>query len=553
MLSVKQGEEPKSRGALRASRLHHGARAEAAAATAFPLATDAAIEVLRTGGNAVDAAIAAAWALCVCEPSASGVGGQTTLLLYMADGTARVIDGNSYAPKGVSLDMVTESQQRNGYRSCTIPSTPATLEYARKKFGVLSREQLLESAIRIAEEGYAISPLQHRQMGWVASMLRDSEETSRLFLDNGAPPQPGTIFRQPVLARTLRRLGDKGIEDFYRGGIAGFIVEDMRQNNGLLNGADLADCALPVEREALRTDYRGYEVLSTPPPGGGLQVLLALRFLEAFAPGDFSEGPEEWHEAIALAIYSVFRERENSPLSPEEATRSQIDRILDRDRIRRLAVKLQEEGVSVDETLSGIEEPGDTTHLTVADSEGNVVALTQSIQSVFGAKVANRSLGFLYNNYLRTCPRHPHPYQLGSRCQPRSNVAPTLVLKKRDARKVPVMALGGAGSRRIVSAIVQVASAVIDRGLGFAEAVAAPRVHALISRDVWIEEPAASEKLLKKLGKRFLNTKIMPAHNYRLGSVQGLQWLPDGTVLGAADPRRDGTARVLARPGDSVS
>ncbi len=281
--------------------------------------------------------------------------------------------------------------------------------------------------------------------------------------------------------------------------------------------------------------------------------MLALRFLEAFAPGDFSEGPEEWHEAIALAIYSVFRERENSPLSPEEATRSQIDRILDRDRIRRLAVKLQEEGVSVDETLSGIEEPGDTTHLTVADSEGNVVALTQSIQSVFGAKVANRSLGFLYNNYLRTCPRHPHPYQLGSRCQPRSNVAPTLVLKKGDAGRVPVMALGGAGSRRTISAIVQVASAVIDRGLGFAEAVAAPRVHALLSKDVWVEEPAASEKLLKKLERRSLKIKTMPAQSYRFGSVQGLHWLPDGTVLGAADPRRDGTAKVLARPGKSAS
>jgi gamma-glutamyltranspeptidase / glutathione hydrolase len=547
MLSVKEGGDPESRGAQHASRRHSGVRAEAAAATAFPLATDTALEVLRAGGNAVDAAIAAAWALCVCEPSASGVGGQTTLLLYRADGTARVIDGHSYAPKGVSLDVVTESQQRNGYRSCTIPSTPSTLEYARQKYGVLSREHLLESAIRIAEEGYAITPLQHRQTRWVASRLRDSEQTARLFLHDGAPPQPGAIFRQPILARTLRRLAEEGIEDFYQGSIARFIVEDMRQNNGLLDGEDLADCHLPVEREALRADYLGYEVLSAPPPGGGLQVLLTLRFLEALAPGNFSREPEEWHEAIALAIYSVFRERENSPLNREEVTHSQMARILDRDRVRRLAVKLKEEGTPVDETLSGVEEPGDTTHLTVADSKGNVVALTQSIQSVFGAKVANGWLGFLYNNYLRTCPRHPHPCQLGSLCQPRSNVAPTVVLKKGNMRKVPVMALGGAGSRRTVSAIVQVISAVIDRGLGIAEAVAAPRVHALLSKDVWIENPACSEKLLKKLEGRFLNIKSMPAHSYRLGSVQGLQWLQDGNVQAAADPRRDGTARVLAR------
>jgi gamma-glutamyltranspeptidase/glutathione hydrolase len=209
---------------------------------------------------------------------------------------------------------------------------------------------------------------------------------------------------------------------------------------------------------------------------------------------------------------------------------------------------MQQHATSLGEALPGAEEPGDTTHLTVSDSQGNVVALTQSIQSLFGAKVANASLGFLYNNYLRTCPRYPHPCQLGSHCQPRSNCSPTLVLKKGPAGKVPVLALGAAGSRRIVSAIVQVVSAVIDRGMTIEEAVAAPRVHALLNKKVWIERPAATEDLLKSLEARSLRPKIRRAQSYSMGSVQVLQRLPDGTVMVAADPRRDGAARVLAWP-----
>lgn len=522
--------------------------AEGAAATAFPLATDAALEILSAGGNAVDAAVAAAWALSVCEPSASGLGGQTTLLLYRADGTVRVIDGHSYAPERTSLDLVSRSQQRNGYRACTVPSTPATLDYARRKYGVLSGSQVLRHAIRIAEEGYRITQLQHCQMRWVAALLQTSAETSKLFLPDGVPLPAGSLFRQPALAATLRRLADDGIEDFYFGYIARQITEDMRDHGGLISEEDLANCCLPAEREALRLDYRGYEVISVPPPGGGLQVLLALRFIEELAPDGFSGDSERWQEAIALAIYSVFREREKYLLRLEDLSPSRKDWLFDRGRIREMIDELTvTKGTGcAEKPISASEEPGDTTHLTVADGQGNVVALTQSIQSLFGAKVANGSLGFLYNNYLRTCPRSPHSYQLGSRCQPRSNCAPTLVLKNGPAKKFPVLALGAAGSRRITSAIVQVASGVIDRGLTLSEAVAAPRVHALLNKRIWIERPAASQTLVEELERKSFKPEIKRALSYRMGCVQGLQWLPGGSVLASADPRRDGAGKILA-------
>src|SRR5262249_23212724 len=186
------------------------------------------------------------------------------------------------------------------------------------------------------------------------------------------------------------------------------------------------------------------------------------------------------------------------------------------------------------------EEPGDTTHLSVCDRNGMIVLLTQSIQSLFGAKVAHRELGFLYNNYLCTCLRYPHPYALRPRCRPRSNIAPTLVLRRERGGDRPLLALGAAGSRRITSAILQVISGVIDRGLGVSDAVAAPRVHGLVGRKIWIERPAASEGLLARLRALGRDPIVRPPLAYAMGAVQALQFMTDGSVRGAADPRRDG-------------
>ena len=191
------------------------------------------------------------------------------------------------------------------------------------------------------------------------------------------------------------------------------------------------------------------------------------------------------------------------------------------------------------------EGPGDTTHLTVADAEGNVVALTQSIQSVFGAKVANPELGFVYNNYLWTCPRYSHPSQLAPGCRPRSNAAPTIIMEQREGRSTPVMAVGAAGSRRITSALLQTISQVIDRGLRIEEAIAAPRLHGLVSGKVWIEEDIATPGMLARLRKRFPEIQVKRSRSFGMGCVQGLQWLRDGTMVAAADPRRDGTGATL--------
>jgi len=519
--------------------LQHGL-AEAVT-TAFPLATDAGLEILRAGGNAFDAAVAAAWALCVCEPSASGLGGQTVMLVHHADGRTTVVDGHSSAPMAASIETIGRNEQRSGHRSSTVPTTPATLDWVQRTYGSLDRQSVLAPAIRIAEEGFAITELQHRQARWVADDLGVSAG-GQLFLHKGRAPPVGFTFRQPELAMTLRRLAELGADEFYRGNMARQIVDDMQAHGGLISQRDLAACGPPLERAAISTSYRGFRVLTVPAPGGGVQLLSALNVLAELARAGLTSSVEGWRKAVALATSTVFRERDLHPFSPNDPALC-VEDLLSEAYARRLARDVAgSEAVFAKEAA---EEPGDTTHLAACDRYGNIVLLTQSIQSVFGAKVAHRDLGFLYNNYLCTCPRKPHPYALRGGCRPRSNISPTLVMQGGTDSDRPILAVGAAGSRRIISAIIQVISGIIDHGLDIAAAVAAPRVHGLRSRKVWIERPAASDRLLDELRMSGREPIIKSRLNFAMGSVQALQFLPDGRVSGAADPRRDGTAEVL--------
>lgn len=505
----------------------------AAVSTAFPLATDAASEMLRRGGNAVDAAVAAAWALSVCEPSASGLGGQTVLLIRFPDGQTRVIDGHSYAPAAASLATIDEAQQQRGRTASTIPSTVATLHRAHKTYGWLPREVVMSPAIAIAEGGYRLTALQRRQTGWVADALRESA-AGDIFLLRGETPPIDHVLRQPALASTLRRIAAVTPEDFYCGAIAATISEDMERHGGLITKDDLAERAEPVERAAIWGSYRGHAIATTPEPSGGPQLLLALQVLERIAPAGFAQPDSSWQEAIALASSAAYHERERLSQLPSHCHQLEPERSAAELTVKRPFSRAEEHGA---------EAAGDTTHLSVSDRHGCVVMLTQSIQSVFGAKIAHPSLGFIYNNYLSTCPRKPHLYGLMSRCRPRSNAAPTLVLRR--GQTTPLLALGSAGSRRILSSILLVLSAVIDHDWDISAAVAAPRVHGLLSSRVWLERPAISDELIARLRARGRHPVIKPGLAFAMGAVHALEFPSKGPARAAADPRRDGTAIVL--------
>ena len=508
-------------------------------ATAFPEATRAGLWALQAGGNAVDAAVAAAWALSVCEPGGSGLGGQTTMLIHFPDGHQLVLDGHSYAPAAVSTKIVKRSQQRRGYRACTIPSTPATLGAASKNYGQLPLSDVISPAIKLAEEGFKVTKLFRRQIQWCRIHLRTNEAAFKLLFSEGKVVKKGTIFRQPELGRTLKRIAQNGTEDFYIGEIARDIVDDMKQNGGLLNEDDLATLQLPVDREAISSSYRGYRIVSIPLPGGGLQVLQALKVFEQF---DLSNGDiHDWYKTIAKVVDIVYRERNRWPLYMEKMTSSMVGWFVGKARAAELAEMVRRDKSCP--VSNDAEEPGDTTHLCVADKDGMVVSLTQSIQSLYGAKVANGRLGFFYNNYLSTCPRRPHPSLLSSNALPRSNAAPTIVLRDVDgASDRPVLALGAAGSRRITSALLQIITNYIDLSMSLPEAVDAPRIHATLSGKAYIERRIASEEMIRRLSDCFRQVEVKASRSYAMGGAQAIALDPSGHWVGTADPRREGTA-----------
>jgi gamma-glutamyltranspeptidase / glutathione hydrolase len=482
-------------------------------ATAFPEASAAGVAVLARGGNAVDAAVAAGWALAVCEPSASGLGGQSLLMIRLANGRATVLAGWARAPRAASRATITGAQQRRGLRACAAPTTPGTLDCAQRRFGRLGRAEVLEPAIVLAEEGYRPTSLQRRQLRWCRDALA-ADDGARHFLDGDRD-----VFRQPRLARTLTRISEQGAEDFHRGSLAQEIVSDMRSRDGLISAQDLASAGRPTELDPLRVRFAGADLLTMPPPGGGIELALALLELDAEALG------EHWQGACAAAVRVAFALREQRGWGPG-------------DWLRETGGALPEHrGASPAHVQSGAEEAGETTHVCAADAMGNVVSLTQSIQSLYGAKAAHPDLGFLYNNYLRTCPRRPHGHRLAPGAFARSNAAPTLVLDDHGRTR---LALGAAGSRRIISSLVQVLTAVLLRDEHLDDAVAMPRVHARLDGTAWVERDALCGPLEADLTRRGFAITPKAARSFAMGAVQAIACDRDGTFVGVADGRRDG-------------
>ena len=510
-------------------------------ATAFPAATEAALEILRAGGNAIDAAAAAAWALAVCEPSGSGLGGQATLLLHRPGEGCTVLDGHSHGPAAITRRSMSRAEQRRGWKACTIPSMPATIGSAVERFGRLSLAETLGPAIRLAHDGVVVTKLMRRHIQWCRAALSASPGAAGTFLPDGKVPSRGSRLVQPVLARTLRRLAEHGVSDLYRGEMAVELAEEMSERGGLITRADLAACVFPIERSPLSIRYRGHEVVSVPPPGGGAQLLLGLKVAESLDLASLVGDEVAWYEALAVLIESIFRERARWPIDPERLSPSFLSWMLSDDRAAEIAREIRS-GTSRPGPRPA-EGPGDTTHLCVADPDGMVVSLTQSVQSLYGAKVASERLGFIYNNYLCTCPRYRHPSRLGPNAMPQSNAAPAFVFSgAKGAPHTPMLALGAAGSRRITSSLLQVILQVIDRGQSIDAALDAPRIHTMLTGRPMLERRIATEPLLTRLAARYRPAQIKAAHSYSMGAVQAIQRSADGNWIGAADTRREGSA-----------
>lgn len=510
------------------------------AATAHPLATDAAVEMLERGGNAVDAAVAAALALGVCEPNGSGLGGQTMMLIHLA-GERRTfaLDGSSRAPNRVDAELLSPEDRVLGYRATTVPSTPAALGYALRHYGTLERRAIFAPAIRIAEEGFPVSALLHRLMTRERRRLLAGGASSLYLTAAGEPLPVGATLRNPALAETLRILARRRFRDFYRGEIANRIHDDMMKNGGILRRDDLAQIPRPIERRPIATRFRGDRVLTFPPPGAGRTLVEMLNIVSALGRPIDPDTPRG-AALLAAIIRQAFIDRRDRPYDPNYYPQVRNKDMLSPDYAARLAHEVEalldlEAARAAEHAEEG---RGETTHLTVMDRHDNVVALTQSIELVFGSGVLAEGLGFLYNNYLSAFEFNDitRPYYLRPNAVPWASVAPTILFRGRR----PHTALGSPGSERITSSILQVMMRLGRQSP--LDAVSAPRLHCSISGTVSLEAERMHPDIRAALAARGHRVSVLEPYSFYLGCVQLVA--RDGDALvGVADPRRDGTAR----------
>ena len=501
-------------------------------ATAHYSATAAGVEVLEAGGNAFDAAVAAAFALGVCEPAASGLGGQTMMLVH--DAAARrtfALDGASRAPNRATVDAFAEplGERRRGYRATTVPSTPAVLDYVRDTYGTLPLSDVLQPALRLADRGYEVSPLQHDLARREAPFLRAGTAAPLFLRDGKRPYRAGDVFRQPALGATLRRLAEHGVADFYQGRIAAAIEADMVRHDGFLRRDDLAQIPLPIERPPLTGRLFGRPVFTMPPPAAG-RALIEMMNIHQHLP-EARRGIDTRDGAVLLAE------------TIRRALLDDADRPYDRNFYSQVAEKrmLQDDYAGELADAIGKRHPGrgETTHLSVMDRAGNVVALTQSIEKVYGACAATAELGFLYNNFMSAFEHKDmsHPYYLRPNAVPRSNVAPSIVFRGRR----PWLAIGSPGSERIAPSILQVLIRLLHEGAAPLDAVKAPRLFCSRSGRVSLEASRMRRDLPAAFEQRGFTVDVREPFSFYLGCVQLV--MRDGKkLIGVADPRRDGAA-----------
>jgi len=507
-------------------------------ATAHYLATRAGAEILEEGGNAIDAAVAASLALGVCEPAGSGLGGMAMLLVH--DGrTARttVYDGACPAPVRATPQAVAASPRYSGYRAVAVPTYVAVVARVIERHCTLPAARLLKAAIDLAEQGVRVSH-QHAQLTQRYLKALRKHNAGAVFLQaNGDPLAAGTVHRQPVLARTLRRLAEAGLDDFYTGEVGRKIIADMQANNGFLCADDFAKVPWPKEREPLEGTFEGRTVHTVPEPGGGHTLLQLLAIHEALP--DSLRDPDTPAGAVALtsAIQRVRRDRATAH-SKEGVKRPQSDRLAP-DYVGALAT-----GIASDIADAGHGE-GETTHLSVLDRHGNAVSLTQSIERCFGAKVLTPELGFLFNNYMKgfkiQATHHPHYLRPGAFA--RSNAAPTIVFDSNDRK--PCIAIGSTGSERMLSGIFQVL--VRLRQQAPFDAVHAPRMHCTPDGEVLLEDLRMQPDVLHALTEQGFRLSSLGDYSFQVGGLH-LAVRTNGRsdrvnrFIGVAEPRRDGAA-----------
>lgn len=522
------------------------------------LASQAGVEMLRRGGNAVDAAVATALAVGVVSPSSCGIGGGGFIVIYLAhQHHALALDYREVAPAAASRDMfvrngqaVPELSQRGGL-AVAVPGEVAGLATVLRRYGTLPLATVLGPAIRYARDGFTVNAHLAEEIERNGDALRAEPALARVFLHaDGTPVIAGETVRQPQLASTLEQIARDGPEAFYRGAIAAQIARNVQAAGGILTEADLA-AYRPVWRRPLRGRYRGTEVITMPPPssGGGvlLEILGMLQRDELRALGH--DSPTYMH-LLAEAMQHAFADRALYYGDPD-FVEVPLARLLSSTNTAALRARIRA-STTLDHSAYGsagaggvaAARDGGTSHLSVMDADGNAVACTTTINTGFGSKVVAGDTGIILNNEMddfSAQPSAPNVYGLigaatnavAPHKRPLSSMTPTIVTRGGE----PVLALGGAGGPLIISATLQVLLNVLDFGLDATAAVAAPRIHDQWVPPVLAVEPGVPDLARAALARYGYSVKEVPA----MAAVQVVRQ-DAGIFEGAADPRKGGEA-----------
>src|ERR1700722_4103478 len=505
--------------------------------TVQALASQAGAEIMQAGGNAVDAAVATGFALAVVHSPAGNIGGGGFMLIRMADGTAHFLDYREKAPAAATRDMfldargnVIEGASEIGYKSIGVPGSVAGMVYAEKKWGKLALKQVMAPAIKLARDGYALSWDEARDFH--DQYLAQFAESRRVFQRGGDYYKPGEIFRQPDLARTLSRIAEKP-DDFYHGALAREIAAAMQKGGGLITADDLAHYEVK-EREPVRGTYRGYEILSAPPPSSGGTVLIeSLNILEGYDlaklgdrsaqsihfvteafrrafydRAEFMGDPDYSKIPVAQLIDKKYAEAWRDTIAPAQASASK--------ELKRPAVFSElEQYAAARPPAMAPHESNHTTHYSVVDAEGTAVSVTTTINDWFGSRVTADGLGFLLNDEMDDFSAKPGvpnadgliqgaANAIGPGKRPLSSMTPTIVVHDGKA----VMVLGSPGSSKIITTVANVLMGMVDYGMNIQEAVNAPRFHNQWLPDVLNVEKWFSPDTLNGLRQMGYNVQI---------------------------------------------
>ena len=527
------------------------------------VASHVGVDILKRGGNAVDAGIAVALALAVTHPQAGNLGGGGFMMIRLKDGKTTAIDYREMAPAAATRDVYLdkdgnlikgEGSSTVGYRASGVPGTVRGMELALKRYGSgkLSWVQLVEPARKLAT-GFPLTYNLARSLRNSNNYLSRYPETRRIFLNNGKFYNEGDIFRQPDLAATFARLQKHGPNEFYEGETARLIVADMKPNNGLITMADMKGY-VAVEREPVKGTYRGHEIISMPPPSSGGAVLIQmLNILETFDLPKMNWASSDRYHLMTEAMRRAFADRAEY-LGDADFVKVPVAGLVDKAYAERLRSTISLERASTSKEIGAGKPPGyeseETTHFTVVDAEGNAVANTYTLNDSYGSAVVAKGTGVLLNNEMddfAAKPGTPNMYGLiqgernavAPRKRPLSAMTPTFVLRKDGSLWFTV---GTPGGPTIINTVLTVIMNVVDYGMNIQQAIDAPRIHHQWLPDELVYEPYGlsgdTEEALKNRGHKLGRARY-------LGDAQGIMIEEQtGVRLGATDPRRsDGLAQ----------